>query len=137
MRRCALLAMALLVLGSTATASAQSIYVTTFQDDNEQFTCSLREAIRSANEDVVWPGCIAGQGEDVVILGAGTYTLWIPVTNDDYGQTGDLDVNSPYALTIQGNPAGTTIDANGIDRAIDDLDPAALTINDIRVIHGN
>ena len=50
-------------------------------------------------------------------VAAGTYTLTIAGDDEDLNATGDLDVTEE--ITVNGAGAGTTtIDANGLDRAI-------------------
>jgi CSLREA domain-containing protein len=103
---------------------AATITVNTFADEyGTGSSCSLREAITAANTDAAFGGCPGGSGADVIVLGAGTYTLSIANAggnNEDANVTGDLDINS--SLTIQGAGAGSTIiqagttTSNGIDK---------------------
>ena len=116
-------------IGSVSIVQARSlsatITVNTFADENgtNLAACSLREAITAANTDAAFGGCPAGSGADVIVLGAGTYTLSLANAggnNEDANVTGDLDINS--SLTIQGAGAGSTIiqagttTSNGIDK---------------------
>ncbi|MBI4498577.1 MAG: CSLREA domain-containing protein [Chloroflexi bacterium] len=100
-----------------------TISVTTTTDEaTNNTTCSLREAIISANnnsnshEDA----CTAGSGADTISLGAFTYTLTITGQDEDAAATGDLDITSN--ITIDGAGASSTIiqagttSSNGIDR---------------------
>ncbi len=68
--------------------------------------CSLRGAIIKANNHV---------GNDIVELGAYTYTLSIAGADEDFCQTGDLDVHDTLIIDGEG-PERTFIDAAGIDR---------------------
>lgn len=137
MLRTALLSLALCTL-LAAPAGAKVIAVTTFFDDNDDSKCSLREAIRTASIDSPpYPGCNTGDGDDVVFLPAGTYTLASLGNDDDSGLTGDLDITGTDPLTIQGAGPTTVIDANGIDRAIDDRNSEPLLIADLTIRGGN
>lgn len=79
--------------------------------------CSLREAIIAANTDTAVDGCAAGNGDDTILLPAGTYILTINGTDEDASMTGDLDINGN--LTLIGAGAGVTIiDGNGLDRVL-------------------
>jgi CSLREA domain-containing protein len=108
-------------------AFATSIVVTTTSDTlvNDGH-CSIREAIINANNDAAtWPDCAAGSGADSIILPAGTITFAIPnpptspccLDSDQQAAWGDLDILS--SMTIVGDPAGTTIDGNQLDRIFD------------------
>ena len=74
----------------------------------KQADCSLREAIRTANNQ---------NGRDKVVLAKGTYKLEIPPEDTGANETGQLF--SQDELTLQGlGPRKTKIDANGIDRVL-------------------
>ena len=76
-------------------------------------TCTLREAVISANTDTAVDTCTKGGGTDEIILPAGTYVLSIPGTNETASVDGDLNITSN--LTITGDGSGTTvIDGNGV-----------------------
>jgi hypothetical protein len=125
-----------------APALANTITVNTTVDtlSTGDSVCSIREAIINANNDAAtWPNCAAGSGADIINLPAGiiTITLANPAgpTGDDglptYGDVdqvaaiGDFDILS--SMTINGNPAGTTIDGADLDRIFDinpDVDAA-------------
>jgi hypothetical protein len=108
-------------------AFVSTIAVTTTSDTlATDGSCSIREAIINANSDAaVWPDCAAGAGDDTIVLPAGTITLAIanPVSSpccldaDQEAAKGDLDILS--SLTIVGDPAGTTIDGDALDRVFD------------------
>ncbi|HHD64036.1 MAG TPA: hypothetical protein ENK96_06705 [Desulfobulbaceae bacterium] len=71
--------------------------------------CTLRGAIEEANDL---------PGDDVILLGSGTYRLSIAGRNEDQSATGDLDITN--SLQIIGAGADKTfIDADGIDRVLD------------------
>jgi hypothetical protein len=107
-------------------------------------TCTVREAFINANNDAAtWADCAAGSGADTINLPAGTITFTIPNTPSGFAQDevnlrGDLDITS--SLTVNGNAAGTTINANALDRIVDinpdtDFDP--MTPTPAIVVHIN
>jgi CSLREA domain-containing protein len=105
-----------------APASAAVITVSTTGDENETGAgCSLREAIRSANENAAVGGCVSGAaGPDTIVLPPGTYTLSVGPAGDDMGASGDLDVTED--LTIAGAGTATTIVNGGqLDRVFNVL----------------
>jgi len=58
---------------------ASTILVNTTHDElNNDGDCSLREAIQAANYDTVVDHCSAGNGEDTILLPAGTYPMGFP-----------------------------------------------------------
>ena len=80
--------------------------------------CTFREAILNANNNAAtWPDCTAGSGADVIDLPAGTITMAIGGIVEDNGATGDFDVHD--SVTINGNPGGTTVNGNNLDRVFD------------------
>lgn len=83
--------------------------VNTFLDDNTvNGNCTLREAIRAANENVSVDACPAGNpGLDVIVLSAGTYTLTITGDGEDATTTGDLDITE--SLNLLGSGSGNTL----------------------------
>jgi len=98
--------------------------------------CSLREAIRSANQNITFGGCAAGSGAgaDTIVLPAGTYTLTRAGSGEDSNGTGDLDITS--TVIISGAGAGLTfINANSLDRALDVLG-AGVTISGVTIRNG-
>jgi CSLREA domain-containing protein len=126
-------------------ALAASISVNTTLDQNiNDASCSLREAIIAANNNATYNGCTySGSGpDDVITLTSGlTYTLSIVGNNADQG---DLDVGNPLGtsgnLTIQASgPTNAIIDANDINRVIelDSPTPISLTLSHITVTNGN
>jgi CSLREA domain-containing protein len=99
-------------------ARAAAISVTTTADElNTDGDCSLREAIRAANEDISIDACGAGSGADTISLPAGTYILTLPGTGEDAALTGDLDITEDLTLDGAGK-TNTTIDGNGLDRVL-------------------
>lgn len=116
--------------------SEASISVNTFADEyNSGAACSLREAIQAANSNAAFGGCPAGNGADTILLPAGTYHLTIDGVNDDTNASGDLDITTD-ALTVSGQGAGATIDAGSIDRVMDILAGATVTLENITISGG-
>lgn len=120
---------------------AAVITVNSAFDTNGSLTdgsCSLREAIIAANSDMAVDGCVAGNGNDTIIIPVGTYSLTIPGVNEDGALSGDLDITGN--LTLSGAGSGKTIiDAGGIDRVLH-VDPAcagiAVNISGITIQNG-
>lgn len=98
--------------------------------------CSLREAITAAETDTATGGCSAGSGADQVVLPAGHFTLIDGASGDDANAGGDLDVVAGQ-LTISGAGAGATIiDANHIDRVLDIVTGATVTVSGVEITGG-
>lgn len=71
--------------------------------------CSLRAAVEETN---------ALPGQDVILLGSGTYRISIAGIGENQAATGDLDITD--SLQIVGAGASKTfIDADGLDRVFD------------------
>jgi hypothetical protein len=98
--------------------------------------CSLREAVKSANNNAApFPGtageCGAGSGPDAITVPPGTYKL-----NAGFGpDAGDLDLSSLVTITGAGREA-TIIDADHVDRAIDVSDTGTVTLSSLTVTNG-
>jgi len=110
-------------MGNTASTITVTTTADTLATDG---ACSIREAIINANDDAAtWPDCAAGNGDDTILLPAGTIAFAIanpassPANFDSEQQAakGDLDITS--SMTIAGDAAGTVIDANQLDRVFD------------------
>ena len=94
--------------------------------DTASGNITLRAAIMEAN---------AHDGDDVINLPAGTYTLSLPGA-DDTAVAGDLDITDN--LTIVGSGANATIiDAASIDRVLEVLANATLTISGVTISGGS
>ncbi len=76
-------------------------------------SCSLREAVESANTNTGFGGCISGElsPDTLVIQFAGNYQLTRPGA-DDTNVLGDLDI-SAGGLTIAPSAYGITVDGSG------------------------
>jgi CSLREA domain-containing protein len=120
----------------SGSAHAATIRVTTTGDLlADDGLCSLREAVLSANQDVSFGGCSAGNGADTIVLRGETYSLAIPGGDEDLGYTGDLDVTGP--LKIVSRVGDTVIDADGIDRVLDVHPVAVVTVEHLALVHGD
>ncbi len=96
-----------------------------FSDDGAG-NSTLRSAIQEAN---------ALTGADTITLPAGTFRLSLAGVDEDEAATGDLDVLE--TLTITGSGAGVTIiDAADLDRVLDVLPGAMLTISNVTITNG-
>ena len=102
--------------------------------------CSLREAVTSVNLHAApFTGageCASGTGEDVVVLPAGRFVLSIPGRGDDNNDSGDLDIRA-IGVTFRGAGAAlTTIYASHLDRVVDVLSGAVVTIEGVTITGG-
>jgi CSLREA domain-containing protein len=124
MRKQALVLAVMACLGSKAAGAASFVVNTTLDAVDASpgdgscasaaGPCTLRAAIQEAN---------ALAGADTITVPAGTFTLAIAGSGEDFAATGDLDIRD--AVTITGQGATTTIvDAARIDRVFDILDVA-------------
>lgn len=114
-------------------AAAATIAPDTTADDFDLFpdrTCSLREAIESANREENFGGCTARgfYDRETVIVRPGRYELTLgpgDVVGSD-NATGDLDVIDPFQVSmIATGPGQVTIDANRRDRVAEVASPFA------------
>ena len=117
-------------------------------DASPDATCSLREAVRSANLDAAVGGCAAGSGADTITLPAGLFTtgnFLLEGAGEDEAAKGDLDLRTPITIqgTGQGTGAGdsvidwTSVGVSGPDRVFHVLGPAAeVTLSNLRVRDG-
>ncbi|MBK8434255.1 MAG: hypothetical protein IPL28_24525 [Chloroflexi bacterium] len=98
--------------------------------------CSLREAIINANDNAATHAdCLAGVGDDTIILPAGTYTLNDATAVDEgFSVTGDLDIRSN--ITLSGAGSGLTIlDGNDTDRVLDVVS-GIVVVDDLTIQNG-
>ncbi len=134
----------LAVMAATLTivpvAGAVDISVNTTVDDyaNPPTSCSLREAITSAQTNSAFGGCPAGLGTDTIRLPAGNYKITRAGANDDANVTGDFDVTGLNSLIIEAASADAkvVIDANQLDRAFDQQDNNNLTLKNLQAENG-
>lgn len=87
---------------------------------------TLRGAIQEAN---LIPG-------SVVVIPAGTYTLSLAGTNEDFALTGDLDILNHVTIANQSG-GQVIINAAGLDRVFDVRQGAAMTINGVTITGGS
>lgn len=90
---------------------------------------SLREAILQANSDGL---------DNTILLAPGSYALSLAGAGEDGGHTGDLDLaGTGHTLNLQGAGAGlTTLDAKGIDRALQIFAPLTVVISGVTITGG-
>jgi len=122
-------------------AFASTITVNTTADEfGTGASCSLREAIESANTNTAFGGCATAgaAGMDTVNVPTGIYTLTIMGQGEDLNATGDLDIYADTAgIILNGTgvvSSDVVIDANSIDRVIHGL--VALNLNNLTIKGG-
>jgi len=136
--RAALGVLLVAAVGSTPVAAAMITVTSTEDAVVQDGNCTLREAVRSANEDVAYDACTAGSGDDVVNLGVGTYVLTIPGVNEDAAASGDLDVTANLVIAGAGAIL-TRIDGNGAvthDRVLDLIGSITVAISGVTITGG-
>ncbi|HZD52358.1 MAG TPA: choice-of-anchor Q domain-containing protein [Woeseiaceae bacterium] len=125
-------------------APAGFVVVTDFDDviDDDDGTCTLREAVRSANGDAAIDACaISGTaGDDVIVLTAGTYAVDLANGSaEDESADGDLDILGP--LEIRGvSPEYTVIDGDAEtarERVFEIGAYTSVSIRDLTITGGN
>jgi CSLREA domain-containing protein len=106
-------------------------------------SCSLREAVQSANNNANFGGCIlSGPQPFTINLVAGTFQLTIAGANDDSNATGDLDILANGTIIAGAGAASTTIQQTTADRVID-INPPGTTasfsagISNLRITGGS
>ncbi|MGQ0600286.1 MAG: choice-of-anchor Q domain-containing protein [Anaerolineales bacterium] len=87
--------------------------------------CTLRAAIQEANFTAA---------ADTINLPGGTYTLSLTGANEDFADTGDLDILDD--LTIVGAIPFPVIDGGGADRVFDIYNPADVTLQLVSIQNG-
>jgi hypothetical protein len=129
------------LLAFAASAPAATITPSTRLDETDPGgTCSLREAVASANLNSDRGGCThtSSYGNDTIKLKGGDYQLTrIASSPEDANTSGDLDVTDPLTITGLGRTK-TRIDGNGLntlDRVIQVLNFASLSLDGLKV-HG-
>ena len=98
-------------------AQAATIPVNTNADTplSETGTCSLRQAVISANFDLPGSGaCVAGAGDDVIQLPGGRYELSLLGAGEGSSTTGSLDISSFDDLTIEPTGINQTVTIDGL-----------------------
>ena len=143
-------ALATAALAAPAGAGAAAIDVSTTADEYGSGSgCSLREAVRAANDDVAFGGCAAGESAaaDAIRLAPGAlYPLTVTGPGEQLNATGDLDLETGDGVSIgrAGPGARPTIDANDLelppsshDRAIDLHGSGSFTLEAVRILDGD
>src|ERR1700674_1492171 len=136
-------------VGRAHAANPQPIHVNTTVDllTSSNGSCSLREAIEAANQNVSVDGCPAGSpppNVDTIYVPSGTYVLTISGADEDFNTSGDLDVTQndllvPSSVDIVGDGEATTIisEAAGVDDRILDVRPGnTATISGLTIERG-
>ena len=115
-------------------AAATTMTVNDGGDVSGASFCTLRDAIIAANSGVVTGGCPAGTNDDTIVLAVPTVTLSQARSGADTAQKGDLDVTR--TVTIQGAAGGTTIDAAHLDRVLDVMFGAQVSLQNLTLTGG-
>jgi CSLREA domain-containing protein len=133
----ALIVAAVFAVQSTPIVQAATISVNTTADENNvDGDCSLREAIRAANQNQAVDACSAGNGADTIILPAGDYLFLLAGTSENAALTGDLDITDDVTIIGAGR-ANTIIHANQLDRVFEVRAPTNLVqISDLSIMGG-
>lgn len=115
-----LLAMGLLAPAAPAQAAGTINVNTTVDEYGAGGGCSLREAVRTANDGANFGGCVlSGTQPFTINLPAGTYQLTIAGANNDNNATGDLDFLVSGTALVGAGAASTIIQQTTADRVID------------------
>jgi len=141
----ATLLVALLITVPTVAYAAGTIVVDTVEDEfgnDTAATCSLREAVEAVNIHHDFGGCVLnGSAPFTIELAAGTYTLAIAGTAEDFNKTGDIDILAP--LLIRGAGADSTIIQAGadlttaVDRLFHIMPTADLLLEGVTIQYGS
>lgn len=139
----ALLAISGVLLGARPAFAAGTIAVNTTTDEfGAGASCSLREAVQSANTNTNFGGCVrSGTAPYTINLGAGTFALTIAGANNDTNTTGDLDFLLSGISVSGAGAASTTIQQTTADRVLD-FNPSiganfSASLADLTVTGGN
>ncbi len=146
---------------AASTASAATITVTTDIDEfdtSPNLTCSLREAIQSANQNSDFGGCngSGAYGADTIAFAPGISVITLTITSSSGGNDNnaylDLDVvvdqapndTTPFTLTILGGNVQVTRTVVFSDRIFDILTPTVsghaaggVRIEDLHIQNGH
>jgi len=142
-----LVALAALLASATpgrATPEA-TIVVNTTNDEYNMPTgngyCSLREAVRAANNNIAVDSCMAGtSGLDRIVLPEGFYQLSIAnvpeIPDENNALTGDLDILGNLVIDGAGRDL-TVIDGGDIDRVFQVVAGASVEIQRVTIQNGD
>jgi CSLREA domain-containing protein len=132
----------LLGLFVSASAPAATIKVKSNADEFDVAgSCTLREAIQTANTDTDQGGCqrrriAVGRADTVVLEGQTEYAIAIGGGNEDGNATGDFDIASKVTIEVSGQ-GRASIDANELDRAVDVQQGGELSASRLVIANGN
>lgn len=119
------------LIGPVAAMAAPIVVDTTDDVVADDGSCSLREAILAANQGTSVDTCVAGDGEDEILLPAGTFAF---APNDGVGSYGYV-IESP--VVIRGAGAELTIlDGMLLDRLFDVAPEGSLHLFDLTIANG-
>lgn len=121
------LAIAVALALGLGSAHAASITVTDGGDAGTAATCTLRQAVESANTDAAVGNCTAGSGADTIDFAAGLAGSTITLAGTQLEVDEDLVING----------SGQTIDADGNSRVIRVADYTSLTASNLIITGGN
>ena len=114
------------VAASPARATVYNVDTTADVVASDGF-CSLREAIRAADQDIAWDTCPAGDADDVIHLPAGTY---------DFSH-GEEVLQWPGSIRIEGaGPESTRIDMGGQNSFVEIEQPPSVAITGLTLSNG-
>lgn len=114
MKRFALLIGLLLLVFAPLAGAAQPVKA--FSTISVSASCTLRDAVRSANRNQATGGCIAGTpGMDVIQIPAGTFTIE-GAADEEQADTGDLDIREPLRIEGAGMHQTVIQSKDGNDR---------------------
>ncbi len=108
------MAMGWLIQAGPAASAPDATFVINVNTTTDEFDtsgsgtgCSLREAIKTANDATNFGGCArvstTGSGSDTIIVPSGTYTLTLSGAFEDLDATGDLDIRNNMIITGSGS----------------------------------
>jgi hypothetical protein len=123
------------LLALPALASATTMTVNSSADALTGAACTLREAILASNTRAAVGGCPAGNGDDTIAIAVPQVTLALAGADEDADATGDLDITGHVAIRAASGSA--TVDAAHLDRVLDVLPGAMVTLQDLTVTGGS
>ena len=124
-------------------AMAATITVNSSGDSSSADQCTLRDAIAAANQNEMVGGCVAGDGDDMIVFGEGVDTITLggsalpiiasgsTLTIGQMMDDGESDDDSDEGDTTD---SGITIDANSQSRIFNN--EGNLTLNGLTLVNG-
>lgn len=99
--------------------------------------CSLRQAIQAANADIQVAECPAGNGNDIILVPPGVYSLTLTGEPEDDNLYGDLDISGSVTIRGVGSAENTIIIGDGInDRIFHVLSGVTVTLENLTIVNG-